>query len=303
MDARFKFGPCLALAVASLLTAVTAYGAERRHLPRLAVLDLKVTGSVDLKSVAALSPVIVSEAAQYPVRVFAGSDLQALIGLEKQKELLGCSDSSCLAQVGGALGVGYLLVPEIGEIGGRWLLTTTLLDVARATALARATKQAATAGDLVDLVPAALAETFNASPLAKTVTAPSAPAAQARAQAPAPSTSPARVAGFALLGVGGAALVGGVVAGVLAEQEHSSAKDAPPTSEEALSTTKASIDAKLWVADGLFVAAAVAAGAGLVLVLTAPSPTAPSATPETISTSVTLAPVAGGGALVFSGGF
>jgi hypothetical protein len=281
-----------------------ARAAEPTEAPKVAVLDVKAVGNLDPASVVALSSLIASEAARSRVKVISGADLQALVGLEVQKQLAGCSDGSCLAQVGGALGVDYLLASEIGEVGGRWLLTTTLLDVARSTALARVTKVAKTPGELVDVAGAAVAETLAAlSPAQLPAATPAAAAPAPAAETPVAALStnlraPMRIAGFSLVGVGGGALIAGVVAGVLAKNEHADAKATPPATDATLSAKKASIDKKLWIADGLFIAATLAGAAGAALVLTAPAADAPLS-----SATVGFAPTSGGGVLVVSGGF
>ena len=93
--------------------------------------------------------------------------------------------------------------------------------------------------------------------------------------------------------------IGGAVAGVLAKKEYDDAKTTPPSPAD-LPGKQSSVNTKAWIADGLYIAAAAVAATGLVLVLTAPSASASS--PPTHA-SVGLAPVAGGGAVVLSGGF
>jgi len=304
-----------ALAATLILIALipSARAAERVRVPSIAIPDSKALGAVDPKSVAALSSLTASEAAHHPVKVLAGSDLQALLGLEKQRQMMGCTDTSCMAQIGGALGVEYLLVTDVGEVGGRWLLTMTLLDVARVVALTRVTKQARTVGDLVDLVPAGIDETLSLPGLARPQPEPARPEVAKPEVKPEPAAAPTpavhaetkasmstqKIAGFALIGVGAAAAIGGVAAGAVALKQHSDAKSLPPVDPTALGQTKSNINATLWVADGLFIAAAAIAGTGLVLVLTSPSASAATAP----SASVGIAPIYCGGAVVVSGGF
>jgi hypothetical protein len=295
--------------------ASPARAAELGPEVKIGVLDVRTAGSVDPASVAALLSLIASEATHSQATVVSGADLQALIGLETQKQLAGCGDGSCLAQVGGALGVDYLLVSEVGEVGGRWLLTTTLLDVTKATALRRVTKVAKTVGELVDVAGAAVAETVAvlapvapapaaASPATTTAgaAAPTGPAVSTPGVEPTPSASrrgPMRLVGSSALGVGGIALLSGVVAGVLARREHDRALSSPPASSAALAAKRASIRKKLWIADGSFIGAVVAAGVGAALLLTAPQADAPS--PAAVSLGI--APTPGGAAFVLTGGF
>ncbi len=86
--------------------------------PKVAVLDVKAVGRFDPQTVAGLSALIASTAAGHrEVKAITGSDLMALLGLERQKELLGCSDTSCLAQIAGGLAVEYLITSEVSEVG------------------------------------------------------------------------------------------------------------------------------------------------------------------------------------------
>src|SRR5438309_267107 len=55
------------------------------------------------------------------LKVTSRSEMQALLGLERQKELMGCSDestASCLAELAGALGADGVLTGTLGKVGG-----------------------------------------------------------------------------------------------------------------------------------------------------------------------------------------
>jgi hypothetical protein len=53
------------------------------------------------------------------VSVVSPRDIRALIGLERQKELMGCADaaSNCMAELGNALGVSQVIVGEVLKVG------------------------------------------------------------------------------------------------------------------------------------------------------------------------------------------
>lgn len=51
-------------------------------------------------------------------KVTTPADMRALLGLERQKQLLGCAESDCIAEIAGALGVAALLVGDLGMVGG-----------------------------------------------------------------------------------------------------------------------------------------------------------------------------------------
>jgi TolB-like protein len=98
--------------VAVLIAAqMTAAAPAPRH--KIAVLGLSPlsTGAEIESRAAALSEVAVTEAARSGVfEVIGRSDIQALLGVERQRQMLGCTDkSACIAELTDALGSDYLL--------------------------------------------------------------------------------------------------------------------------------------------------------------------------------------------------
>ena len=73
--------------------------------------------------------------------MLGGSELRAMLDLEQQKTALGCNDTSCLAELGGSLGVPFLVVPTIGKLGGSYLLNIKLFDVDESEPLWRDRRQ------------------------------------------------------------------------------------------------------------------------------------------------------------------
>jgi hypothetical protein len=52
-----------------------------------------------------------------PVRIITPRDIAALLGLERQKELLGCGGGECIAELGNALGVQGVLLGDVVKLG------------------------------------------------------------------------------------------------------------------------------------------------------------------------------------------
>jgi hypothetical protein len=54
-----------------------------------------------------------------PIRVITSRDISVLVGIERQKELMGCSDGSdaCMAELGNALGAQGALLGDIVKVG------------------------------------------------------------------------------------------------------------------------------------------------------------------------------------------
>jgi len=71
-------------------------------------------------------------------RVIGKSDINAMIGFEKQKKVMGCTeDSTCLAEIGGALGVDFIMVGSLGTLGSLFRIDLKLVDSKKAKVRSR----------------------------------------------------------------------------------------------------------------------------------------------------------------------
>lgn len=126
--------------------------AERR--PKAAVMALKAVGEADKSRISGLSELVASELGRTGrVEVITAADIQNMIGFESQRQLLGCSEddsASCLAEIGGALGVDYIVGGQVNRLGDTWLLTLSLIDIAQARPVHRVTERASDTASLVD---------------------------------------------------------------------------------------------------------------------------------------------------------
>jgi hypothetical protein len=60
--------------------------------------------------------------------VISREDIKAMLALEQQKQMIGCSDdTSCLAELGAALGVSYLVVGHVGKVSGTYVVSLRLI--------------------------------------------------------------------------------------------------------------------------------------------------------------------------------
>ena len=84
--------------------------------------------------------------------ILSSSDMRDLLDLEQQKTVLGCDASNCLIELGGALGVPYLLVPTLGRLGERYLLQAKVLMVEEARVVARAQVTTTDYKQLLDVI-------------------------------------------------------------------------------------------------------------------------------------------------------
>ncbi|MCM2332933.1 MAG: PEGA domain-containing protein [Anaeromyxobacteraceae bacterium] len=102
------------LALLVLLAAAPALAAEQK--PRLAVLDLTANGaSKELASAA--GGVVASELDRLAVfKVVTSDAIRDMLAFEKQRQMLGCTDGGCIAEIGGALGVDYLVSGKVSRL-------------------------------------------------------------------------------------------------------------------------------------------------------------------------------------------
>ena len=206
------------------LAALPAAAADSAKVVKIAVLDARASGTADPKLVGGLDPLVAAEVSGgTTAQVSSGADLRAMIGFEKQKELMGCGDSSCLAEIGGALGVDYLMSIDVSLVGGTWLVSASIVEIAKARPIGRVVKRADAETKLVDTAIAAVAEAIaflppelrraHAAPVAIGVgasPAPVVPAPAVAAVAPAPAEGPSTlvpwlffVGGLGAAGTGG----------------------------------------------------------------------------------------------------
>lgn len=120
---------CLLSFAVCLLTTMHA---EAKNREKIAVLDIQTT-NIDEKYIAMLTEVLTAEvAALRAFDVIAGRDITAMLGLEQQKQLMGCDEASCIAEIGGALGADKMLVGHIGKLGDTYIVNIKLINIASA---------------------------------------------------------------------------------------------------------------------------------------------------------------------------
>jgi hypothetical protein len=95
-------------------SALPAPAAEQQ--PKLAILDLTANGaSRELASAA--GGVAASELDRLGVfKVMTADTIRNMLAFEKQRQMLGCSDAGCLAELGGALGADYLVAGKVSRL-------------------------------------------------------------------------------------------------------------------------------------------------------------------------------------------
>lgn len=146
-----------------LLALLLAAPAEK---PGIAVTDLRAVHGIESSLAEALNEILLAslkESGRFQ-SVLGGSDIRAMVSLEEHKASLGCDDNSCLAQLGGALGVPLLATSTLSKVGGRFVLTLKILAVDEAVVRVRMVKTVSSEtvliGTLQTMVPQAVRELF-----------------------------------------------------------------------------------------------------------------------------------------------
>ncbi len=119
------------IVLALVFLAAGAARAQGPEAKRVVVLDIG-GANVPPDLARALSDVLVSavrDQSAEGVTVIGQADVGAMLSLERQKDLLGCTDSSaCLSEIGGALGADHLVAGSLGKIGTVFVVTLRLID-------------------------------------------------------------------------------------------------------------------------------------------------------------------------------
>ncbi|MBL8909148.1 MAG: hypothetical protein JNM17_00455 [Archangium sp.] len=121
------------------------------------------------------------------LRVLTQVDVQAAIGRERQAELLGCSDGSCLIELGQALGSRFIVSGRLDKLGANVIVVASVFDAQSNTVTARAREEF----DKPDLLPATtrkIADTLLAA-MGVQKPQPVAPVANVEQKPPAPAMS------------------------------------------------------------------------------------------------------------------
>lgn len=251
-----------------------ALAAEKK--PKMVVLAIKPVDESTKGVAASLTEALTTDVAGTGrFEVMNEGEMTAVLGFEQKKQLLGCSDGACLAELGGALGCDYLLVGTMGRFGSAFRLDLGIVEVRKSRSTVRLGANVPSAEALVDAGPRLLQRVlavFDGKPDPEA----SAQPAASQVSKPAQASSSSSPAPFVVMGLGGAALVaGGVTAGVTIAQKSS------------LKYAQADLQASAGIITAGVGLAALAAGVVWYLVAPGDSPKA-----------VGLAPMPGGGAAV-----
>jgi hypothetical protein len=146
------------------------------------------------------------------VQVITSRDLEALLGFERQRQLLGCTETSCMTEIASAFGVDYLLITELSVVEDVWLLSFSLLHLGQGKSVGRSTDQLSSHAEVLGAagrrIPELLGAALGGAPAGVGVVSSGAPTT--------PTSGAMRITALALAGAGAATLAGGIYFDVMA---------------------------------------------------------------------------------------
>lgn len=188
----------------TVLAAEPAAPAAATVPSRARVLVLTPTSKVfDAGTTTTIGGLVTSElAGDTRLDIIASDDVERLAALEGDRQNVGCTDNSCLAELAGAIGARYVVFGDVGKLGDVVIVQLNLFDSQTAQALTRVTVQANSMSEL----PGALQPRVHelAAPLLSSTTSPAAGTSQKVAASGSFNALP-----WVFIGAGAAAIVGG----------------------------------------------------------------------------------------------
>ncbi|MBL8918455.1 MAG: hypothetical protein JNJ54_06310 [Myxococcaceae bacterium] len=197
-----RSGPETDFMIAAVLLSVVSASAGPE---KVVVVNLTPSEASLERLAASLSEVVLTELGRSKaISVIGQNDVAAMLGVERQQQLLGCGEaqSSCLAELSGALGAPWLVTGTVARLGSAYRLDLKLLSTADGKAAWRdgqTTRNDSEVFELLATMVKGLVRHFEQSPVS--------------------SVSAAPVGPFVLMGAGAVvAITGGVLSALAASQ-------------------------------------------------------------------------------------
>jgi hypothetical protein len=96
------------------------------------------------------------------LKVTSPDDIARILGLERQRQLLGCSQTDCVMELAGALGVDGIIASSLARVGSGYVLNVRVVGARRGELLTAWSGHAATEDGVVALVETAASEVAEA---------------------------------------------------------------------------------------------------------------------------------------------
>lgn len=134
---------------------------------RVAVYDLAVDGVEERTGRVVTDAVVAEIRKRQRVAVISMDEVRAMLDLEAQKALVGCSDDSCLSEIADSLGVDQIVIGSLTRVGDESVFSLRRLDQREAAAMGQVNQRLAIAGgeEFLAMVGPAVSQLFQDRPL------------------------------------------------------------------------------------------------------------------------------------------
>lgn len=125
----------------ALLVLVASVSVAEAAPQRIAVLEVMVEGGADPSMKGQLTARIADIVGRREgVEVIAPDDIRAVLEKEAERQLLGCDEESCLAEIGGALGADVLIKGRVSKLQDGYGVSLSAVDATNAAPLGHASE-------------------------------------------------------------------------------------------------------------------------------------------------------------------
>lgn len=109
-----------------------------REAQRAVVLPMRTLGGLPRDAAAIFTGLLVSELSTVGnLEAVGPRDVEALLQVEKMKDLVGCDTTTCAAEIGGALGTDLVLHGSISHLGSQYVVVLNVVDSSKIMVLGR----------------------------------------------------------------------------------------------------------------------------------------------------------------------
>jgi TolB-like protein len=123
---------------------------KSKTLPTLIVFDLIPEKGVEKGATNLLTEIVMDRiSATRRYTVVGQKDLDKMLFWEQNKQLKGCTDTSCLVQIAGAMGAEFYVEGSAGIMGSQYIITLKLIDAMSVKVVERTTEKAARDEDVL----------------------------------------------------------------------------------------------------------------------------------------------------------
>jgi hypothetical protein len=130
---------------------------------KVAILPVASGEGVPGRTAEAVTEAVAAQVRRYGgVEVVTQKEILAVLSLEQQKQMLGCQTDSCMAELGGALGVDRMVTGDLAKLGESWLFHLKLIDAVKVKVVAQSDRRLrrGSIDDVLDVLPAMVVELF-----------------------------------------------------------------------------------------------------------------------------------------------